>query len=314
MIKKAIIVPLLLGGVMIVLGGTIAGISAAAAGGFAALSTAEPYAARVIEVPAADLNINVDEENNKVVINTSETALTVSITVYENNHETYVSSVDENDFTLVYHNDVPWIKRIFYVPTSLRTMTITVPENYAASLNINNTNGVIDVDDISLQGELALETANGLISVNNVDVTGNIDVRTTNSKIEITASSSLEDITTRSMNGYIVLDELTAVDIDAQTTNGKIAAEDITAENMKLATTNGQVTTADIDVATKIHLETTNGDIRGNVKGPSTDYDIDSQTTNGSNNLAGFNSQVPSTGSKILYARCYNGAITITFN
>ena len=100
MIKKAIIVPLLIGGVMIVLGGTIAGISAAAAGGFAALSTAEPYSARVIEVPAAHLNINVEEENNKIVINTSETALTVSITVYENNHETYVSSVDENDFTL----------------------------------------------------------------------------------------------------------------------------------------------------------------------------------------------------------------------
>jgi hypothetical protein len=139
MIKKAIIVPLLLGGVMIVLGGTIAGISAAAAGGFAALSTAEPYSARVIEVPAADLNINVDEENNKIVINTSETALTVSITVYENNHETYVRALMKTTLLSSIITMVPWIKRIFYVPTSLRTMTITIPKNYAASLHINNT-------------------------------------------------------------------------------------------------------------------------------------------------------------------------------
>ncbi len=313
MIKKTIFVPLILGGALIVFGGAVAGISAAAAGGFPGLSSAAPYVARVIKVPD-DLNINVEEENNKVVIDVSETATNVSIMVYENKYETYVSSSNETDFTLAYHNDVPWIERIFYIPTSFRTMTITVPTNYLSDIDVDNTNGVIDVNGISLQGQLTLETANGLISLDDVTATGDIDVRTTNSKIEVNNSTSAGNINVRSMNGYIVLDGLVAADIDAQTTNGKIAVEDITSNNMKLVTTNGQITTADVDVSVKIHLETTNGDIRGNVKGPATDYDVDSQTTNGTNNLAGYNSQTPTTDDKILYARCYNGAITISFN
>ncbi len=312
MIKKTIAVPLILGGVMVILGGSIAGISAAAAGGFAALSAAEPYVARVIEAPA-DLHIKVDEQNNKVVSNASATASNVTITVYENNYETYVTSSNATDFNIIYHNDVPWIERVFYIPTSLRTMTITVPENYISSIDVDNTNGVIDVNGISLQGDLTLETANGLISVDDVTATGDIDVRTTNSKIEVNNTTSSGDIAVRSMNGYITLDGIVAADIDAQTTNGKIAVENIAAQNMKLVTTNGQVTTSDVDINVKIHLETSNGDIRGNVKGPASDYDIDSQTTNGANNLAGYNSQIP-TGDKILYARCYNGAITISFN
>jgi DUF4097 and DUF4098 domain-containing protein YvlB len=165
-------------------------------------------------------------------------------------------------------------------------MTITVPENYLSSIDVDNTNGVIDVNGISLQGDLTLETANGLISVDDVTATGDIDVRTTNSKIEVNNTTSSGDIAVRSMNGYITLDGIVAADIDAQTTNGKIAVENIAAQNMKLVTTNGQVTTSDVDINVKIHLETSNGDIRGNVKGPASDYDIDSQTTNGANNLA----------------------------
>ncbi|MFA7700701.1 MAG: DUF4097 family beta strand repeat-containing protein [Bacilli bacterium] len=313
MIKKAIVVPIIIGGVMIVLGGTIAGISAAAAGGFAALSTAEPYVARIIEVPA-DLNINVEEENNKIVINSSETATNVSITVYENEYEAYISTSDETNFNLNYQNNTPWVKRIFYFPTSLRTMTITVPDNYVASLNIITSNAVIDTNNISLQGELSLESVNGVIDIDDVNVIGSIAVRTTNSKIEINDTTSQTNISASSINGYIGLNNLEGVDIIAQTSNGKIAADNIlSSHKMSLKTTNGQITTDDIDVASEIRLETTNGEIRGNVKGPSSDYDVDSQTTNGSNNLLSYNSQTPTTGDKLLYVRSYNGVINITF-
>ncbi|HNX16512.1 MAG TPA: DUF4097 family beta strand repeat-containing protein [Bacilli bacterium] len=312
MIKKAVIIPLIVGGSLILFGGIVAAISVAAAGGFAALSTAEPYVSRVIDAPA-DLNINVEEQNNQIVIITSATATSVSITVQENNYETYTSTADGTDFTLVYQNNIPWMKHLFYIPLSLRTMTITVPASYVASLDISNTNGVIDADDISLAGKLTLETANGVISVNKVTATGNIDVRTTNSKIEVVDSTSAGNITAHSMNGYILLHGLNGADITGQTTNGKIVAQEIVAQNLKVVTTNGGVVTSDIDVDVKIHLETTNGGIVGNVKGPSSDYDVDSRTTNGSNNLSGYNSQTPTTDNKILYARCYNGDISITF-
>jgi len=314
MIKKAIFVPLIIGGVMVVLGGTVAGISAAAAGGFAFLSTAEPYVERTIEVVGSDVNINVEEVNNKVVINSSDTATTVSISVYENNHEYYTTSEDDTDFSIEYHNDIPWNIRLFYIPVNTRTMTITVPTSYQGSLDINTTNAVIDVMDISLLGELNLESVNGYITVEDVSVAQDLYVHTTNSKIELNDVTCLGDITTTSMNAYIKFTNVTASNVTASTTNGKIAgnAMDVTTK-VSFTTTNGQVTVNDMNVGSEIRLITTNGEISGNVDGPATDYDVDSATTNGTNNLAGYNSQNPTTDDKILYVRSYNGVINITF-
>jgi len=313
MSKKAIIVPLIIGGVMVVLGGTIAAISAASAGGISFLSTAEPYVERIIDVTSSTVNINVNEVNNKIVVNKSLTATEVSFSVYENRYEYYVTSETDTDFTIDYHNDIPWNKKIFYFPSNSRAMTITIPENYQGSLDINTTNAVIDVNDLSVDGEINLESVNGLISVDNTSANGKIVVHTTNSKIELQNVTTSNNISATSMNAYIRLEDINAADITVQTTNGKIAAEDISSNNMSLTTTNGQITVTDIDVAQETRLITTNGEVRGDVKGPSTDYDVDSQTTNGTNNLAGYNAQVPSTGDKLLYVRSYNGAINITF-
>ena len=313
MSKKAIIVPLIVGGVMVVLGGTIAAISAASAGGISFLSTAEPYVERHIDVASSTVNINVNEVNNKIVVNKSSTVTEVSFSVYENTYEYYVTSETDTDFTIDYHNDIPWNKKIFYYPVNSRTMTITIPENYQGSLDINTTNAIIDVNDISVNGEINLESVNGLITVDNTFASGKIVVHTTNSKIELQNVTTSNNLSATSINALIRLEDIQAVDVTIQTTNGRIDAEDIESANMSLTTTNGQVIVSDIDVDAETRLITTNGEVRGDVKGPSTDYDVDSQTTNGTNNLAGYNAQVPSTGDKLLYVRSYNGAINITF-
>ncbi|MFA5421987.1 MAG: DUF4097 family beta strand repeat-containing protein [Bacilli bacterium] len=314
MIKKVLLVPLIVAGALIVLGGTIAGISAAAAGGFAFLSTAEPYVERIINVEANDVDIIVNEVNNKVVVVGSEAATTVSISVFENTYEYYVSSESETDFTINYHYDVPWPKRIFYFPVNPRAMTVTIPANYNGSLDINTTNGELDVDNISLVGELDLETVNGLIAANDVTVASDVAVRTTNSKIELTNITAPGDISTESDNAAIILTNLEAANIDSQTTNGMIDADEIRSTNkLSLTTTNGLVDVNGIDIDKEIRLITVNGEVKGNVKGPSSDYDVDSRTTNGMNNLSGYNSQIPTTADKLLYVRTENGAINIVF-
>lgn len=314
MIKKLVIVPIIIGCSLFVLGATVAGISAAAAGGFAFLSTAEPYELRTIDVVGDDVDIKVEEVNNKVVVNTSLTATTGPISVYENIHEYYVTSENAEEFSITYHNDVPWNIKLFYFPVNSRTMTITVPASYAGSLDINTTNAVIDVNDISIAGELRLESVNGLISIDDAEIAQDLYVHTTNSKIEIHNVISNADISATSVNAYIEFNDVTAANVTAQTTNGKIATDTLNVTTkMALTTTNGQITVNNIDVGSEIRLVTTNGEIVGNVKGPSTDYDVDSQTTNGTNNLVSYNSQTPTTGDKLLYARSYNGRINITF-
>jgi len=314
MIKRAFVIPLIVGASMVVVGSTIAGVSAAAAGGFHFLSTAEPYVERIIEVNHENIDIIVNEQNNKIVINESATASTVSISVYENEYEYYVTNETTSDFTISYQEDIPWNVRLFYFSITPRTMTITVPVNYDSSLDIKTTNAVIDVDDIAISGELSLESINGYVTIDEVDAGQDILVQTTNSKIEINNSTASGDVQAHSQNAYIKLYDVTANNVVAQTTNGKVQADVMHVnDSLSLTTTNGQVAVSDIDVANEIRLVTTNGEVSGNVKGPSTDYDVDSQTTNGTNNLAGYNSQVPTTDDKILYVRTFNGVINITF-
>ncbi|NCA96870.1 MAG: hypothetical protein EOM77_01605 [Bacteroidia bacterium] len=314
MIKKMLIAPLIVGASMLVVGSTIAGISAAAAGGFHFLSTAEPYIERVVDVTSENVNINVYEQNNEIVVNESLTATTVSVSVYENDYEYYVTNETASDFTITYHEVIPWNVRLFYFSLTPRTMTITIPVDYDGSLNINTTNAVIDVNEISIAGELKLESINGYVTIDNVDVGEDILVQTTNSKIEVNNSTVVGDVQAHSQNALIKLLDVTADNVDAQTTNGKIQAETMhVANKMSLTTTNGQVAVSDIDVGEEIRLVTTNGEVSGNVKGPSSDYDVNSQTTNGTNNLAGYNDQTPTTNDKILYVRTYNGVINITF-
>lgn len=312
--KKAIIAPLIVGSVLLIVGGTMAGASVVYAGSFAALSTADPYVERQVTLTGDSVNITINEANNKVIVNTSETASTVSLSVYENQYEYYVSNETATDFTIDYHNDIPWNLRLFYIPVHPRTMTITVPNNYAGAIDINTTNALIDVNDISLLDSLSLESVNGYITLDKATIAGNINVHTTNSKIAFNHVNSLADITATALNAYITFDSVTAANVTAQTTNGKISAEDmIITTKMAFTTTNGQITIADIAVGNEIRLITTNGEISGNVDGPSSDYDVDSQTTNGTNNLSGYNAQTPTTADKILYVRSYNGVINISF-
>jgi len=312
--KKTIVVPIIVGASLLVVGGLIAGITLAATGSFASLSTCEPYVERIVEVTSETVDIVVNDDNNKIVIASSTTASTVSISVFENVNEYYVATEDETTFTLDYEDDIPWNIRFFYFPLTDRTMTITIPQNYDGSLIITTTNSAIEVDGISLAGELSLESINGYVSIDDVTIAQDVSVYTTNSAIYLDNVATSSDVSVRSLNGLIRLNEVSSANVTAQTTNGKIDVSDvIVATKLDLNTTNGAVLIGGIDVGEEIRLTTTNGAVSGNVEGPSSDYDVDSQTTNGTNNLAGYNSQTPSTDDKLLYVRAFNGAINITF-
>jgi len=312
--NKGLVVGLVVGLSLLALGGAVVGISIAAAGSWTGLSTCDPYVDRVIDVTSSTVDIEVDDDNNKISLVNSATAETVSILVRENENEYYVSNEDENAFTLEYTSNIPWNIRLFYYPVNSREMIITVPDNYDGSINVKTTNSQIDVDDLSITGKLDLESVNGSVSVTNTSVGNDLGVYTTNSAIYVDEVVALGDIGLHSTNGLIDLDDVKSTNLTAATTNGKVKAELIDVSNkMHLSATNGSLVVSDIDVDVEIKLETTNGMISGDVKGPSTDYDVNSQTTNGTNNLAGYNSQIPTTANKVLYARTYNGSINITF-
>lgn len=100
---------------------------------------------------------------------------------------------------------------------------VKVPEE--CSLDIDNTNGAIEVSDV--EGEIRLESTNGKIWTESVG--GTVDANTTNGSIkvdiaDITSSKDME-FTTTNGSVKIYLPEDAGFDLNARTTNGSIKTD-----------------------------------------------------------------------------------------
>ncbi|WP_321383825.1 DUF4097 family beta strand repeat-containing protein [uncultured Enterococcus sp.] len=150
--------------------------------------------------------------------------------------------------------------------------------------------------------------------------------------IEVTVQvpeNQLKNLTVKTENGKIVVENLTVGEAKLKTTNGKLLLEDTQAKNsLKLETTNGKVEMANVQakdikidttnakitfdqllVEDSFKAETTNGKISGTIEGSQRDFKIDSKTTNGDNSLSNSES-----GSKDLKLKTTNGAIRVDFS
>jgi len=130
----------------------------------------------------------------------------------------------------------------------------------SADLNINTTNGNIEVVDIS--GRLRLETTNGVIRAE--EITGLLRCHTTNGDIKVAISDipREEEMHFRTTNGSIrlYLPEDFAGFVDLNTTNGSIDSDfPIRTDNYRKRThVRGRINSGDTD----LYCSTTNGNIR----------------------------------------------------
>lgn len=117
------------------------------------------------------------------------------------------------------------------------------------------------------------------------------------------------DLTVKTSNGAIELDNVHAANISVKFSNGIIHAANTAAQSgLSLRTSNGKISVEGI-AATTIDLNTSNGAIKGTVRGKKEDYKIRSDTSNGSSNLSDTD-----TGSKRLTVKTSNGSIEIGFS
>ncbi len=113
----------------------------------------------------------------------------------------------------------------------------------------------------------------------------NIQAQTTNARVtaENCEAGSLSLNTT---NARIMMESIKTQDeVKVKSTNGRIEAENVFAPTLlALETANGQIRIKNCD-ATDIHIQTSNASVSGLLHGSIADYDIESHTSNGENEL-----------------------------
>lgn len=168
-------------------------------------------------------------------------------------------------------------------------LILELPMNFAGMLWIKTTNGSVKAAGLANLAKGEIFSSNGKIRIENSQI-GELQIKTGNAKIEL-----------QNLVGNV---------LDASAGNGLISVKECRfPENLSLRTQNGAVTGRNL-ISDQIVLQTCNGVVSGTVIGNRNDYNINSTTRNGFNNLENcFDPE----RRKSLTARTQNGRIQIDF-
>lgn len=233
--------------------------------------------------------IVIDDRNVSVKLLPSDDDQ-VHLTYFAGDHIRY--EIDHNDsmISIRKSDGSHWYERIFTFAFDDHDLTLYVPTQFRGNLDIDSSNGSIRLEDLETLENAKLESSNGRISLKNCDIKEKLDCETSNGKVEL----------------YTI----DAEDINIKTSNGKIEMETVRADReLRCKTSNAKIEFDMIDCGTNIYLKTSNGAIDGTIVGRQSDYSIESDTSNGHNNLPDRTKD----GDKQLEVDTSNGRIEVDF-
>ena len=142
---------------------------------------------------------------------------------------------------------------------------LAVPDSFSGSITAQGTNDKIRVSDLHCRADVQVQTTNAHVTAENCEV-DSLSLNTTNARI--------------------MLENIKAQDeVNVKSTNGRIEAKKVLAPTLlALETTNGQIRIESCDAA-DIRIQTSNASVNGLLHGSIADYDIESHTSNGENEL-----------------------------
>lgn len=168
------------------------------------------------------------------------------------------------------------------------TVRLLIPRDALVDLFAETSNASIKAEGLSALCETILHTSNARIALENARCK-TLNIRTSNARIVLTEVEAKGFVQGKTSNGRIVTQNLSC--------NGKI----------DLTTSNGRIE-ADILKAQEIALRTSNARISALLPGRQQDWQIESGTSNGKNNMPKFQA-----GEKPLHLHTSNGSLQADF-
>jgi DUF4097 and DUF4098 domain-containing protein YvlB len=242
-------------------------------------------------------SINFDFDNRHVYITEStDDQIHVKFYLHEKDELTYSDTTSNLNIEIsrkwyfsIFTFDIFTNKDYFRVLLSLPTSTTI--EN----LDINTSNGELELNVANVFDSIILATSNGRIDLMNFTV---------------------NDLVANSANGDVLVDEVNAVNsINLKTSNGGIDLSEVTAPDIKANTSNGRITAEGI-ISEDITLDTSNGRIYLAVKGIKDDYRVTLTTSNGDEIYDGLkvaSGTINTSGTKKIVLDSSNGDVEVAF-
>ena len=176
------------------------------------------------------------------------------------------------------------------------------------AVTLKTSNGRIALEDVKC---ISLDAAasNARLTLEKVEAKQSLNGKSSNGRIEAVQAVSGGGMTLTTSNGRIeATGAVSHGDMALTTSNSRIEANGCSAQGeMRLITSNGTIKFSGVN-AQAVTLKTSNSSISGTLPGRQTDWQIDSGTSNGRNNLPAHQP-----GEKPLRAHTSNGSVDVRF-
>lgn len=279
------------------------------------------------------------EKNEKVVYNEEDLSVEaifdkIEVEVVDGNEVTFdyyesekvKRTIKNESGKISFETEAPRFFNSFFKKYLLK---IGLPKDFNGKLEIKTETGSINVDlaDVTCK-QIAIFATTGSVTVKNAVCDGDFKVEVTTGDTNVSNAKS-ENLSLKNTTGSISTNDVkVSKNVDLKTNTGHITVKNLCAAAVKIKLTTGslkecktdcesfsaEATTGSLSFsvksATKISLKATTGSIRGEVVGSVKDFNIESSTSTGSNNLK---NQTVSASDKLLKAETSTGSINIDF-
>lgn len=261
-------------------------------------------------VSTNDVKEIIVEERNLLFEIRKSTDDKVHFTYYENDKEFYdIKQSDDGILSIIKKDTRIWYDFIFNINFQTNKPIIYIPDDFSGDLSVEDSNSSIDISDITA-GNISLTTSNAKIIANDIVTSGKFEASSSNGTIVISKIKAEGDFICNTTSGKIDLKEIEADNFDLKTSNAIVILNAIVSQNdIVIETSNAQVRFEDIDFGNRFRCRSSNGSIKGEIKGKLADYTIRSRTSNGNNNLP----ENSSGGAKTIDIETSNNSIEVNF-
>lgn len=273
------------------------------------LGTGGKYTEKTYETEKKLVSISVEDANTDVEIEASRDG-SFHMTYRENEKNHYEITDGGGSLLIVKKSTRKWYDGFFSMDFEKKTLSLSVPADFAGSLTVKTSNNHVSVLDINAS-DVDIRTSNGRIDAEKIGTSGSVGFVTSNGSIDVSDGVIGGDLVCRTSNGKIILEKISCMNAEAETSNSTVSAFSFdSGGRIDLQTSNGRIEVGGIGFGTELYLRTSNGSVRGEIPGSLSGYTVSSRTSNGKNNLP----ESMKSGDKKITVITSNGDIDMEFS
>lgn len=232
--------------------------------------------------------IRIQAENTKIMVQRVRTGNVKVLFRPREDIDDVWTSEEDGGYTFIHRMKSFWCFGFWRMAD--RWITVQIPENFRGRLELITKNASIQAENLEDLESLLAETSNAKIILSRVSAQ-RMQIKTSNSSISAEDIKG-QDFRAKDSNGRVILDRAEFYGtVDVVTSNSPVEVSSLSGNN--------------------IALQTSNAPVRGWISGSMANYNIESRTSNGSNNLP---TSMRTGQRKNLKVRTSNGRINLSFS